>query len=127
MCFFNQTLFGCGCFKWGNFSSHCPNEKRRGEACRKPQLVGHTNEVAERCKLCEKIEIKNRKIAKEHSNIARWAKDGNRNASIAKAMGDIRIIEKERWALEEERLNKLRTVCSSESEEAELKEDADFC
>jgi hypothetical protein len=50
-------------------------------------------QLAEKCKLCTKIETKERSIRKEQERIRRWKKEHNRGASIAKAEQDIYDIE----------------------------------
>lgn len=60
-------------------------------------------QLPEKCKLCTKIDTKERSIRKEQERIRRWRKEHNRGASIAKAEQDIYDIEIEIQRLSYER------------------------
>jgi hypothetical protein len=49
------------------------------------RLVNESTHVREKCKTCEKIDVKFNRRAKEEERIKRWTKDGNKRASIDKA------------------------------------------
>lgn len=109
MCFFDQTQYVCGCAKWNNFRQHCTKEYRTGETCGM-KLVFASYPSEESCSICKKMATKQRRIEKEESNIRRWRKEKNRNASIGKAQEAIEDLEREMYQLEVERSNKRRTL-----------------
>jgi hypothetical protein len=49
--------------------------------------------LPEKCKICTKIDTKERAIRKEEDKIRRWRKETNRNASIQKSQDDIYRLE----------------------------------
>jgi hypothetical protein len=53
------------------------------------KLVMNRYQLAEKCKICTKIDAKERAIRKEEDRIRRWRKQHGRSASIAKAEQDI--------------------------------------
>src|SRR5271156_3250156 len=62
MCFFDQHRFNCGDWKWGHFRQHCNSEFGVGETCGM-KLVMQTYEIDTKCKLCQKIDTKHRRMA----------------------------------------------------------------
>ena len=58
-----------------------------GETCGL-KLVWETNYLEERCRLCDDIAKKVRRIEKIDLDIARWESQGNRRATIERALGD---------------------------------------
>src|SRR5271154_6423222 len=95
MCYYDQFRMACGCYKWGNFRVHCNKEYRTGETCGM-KLVNQTIPISAKCKMCEKIDVKERRIAGEHLRISRWQQEGGRmRASMEKAMKAIRDLEAE--------------------------------
>ncbi|KAI0112555.1 hypothetical protein GGR51DRAFT_45246 [Nemania sp. FL0031] len=89
MCFFDQTRWRCGYWRWGHFRGQCNREYRTGETCGL-KLVNVTIADPDVCKLCKDIEKKQRKYNKLHSDIERWSREkSNRSASIEKAQGEI--------------------------------------
>ncbi|KAK7182003.1 hypothetical protein DPSP01_006235 [Paraphaeosphaeria sporulosa] len=95
MCFYDMHRFACGDWKWGNFRQHCAKEYRMGETCGM-KLVNHTIHVPQKCKICEKVECKQRKRAAEVDRIHRWQREGNKfRASIDKSMDAIANIDVE--------------------------------
>ncbi|KAI0405075.1 hypothetical protein F4802DRAFT_597489 [Xylaria palmicola] len=87
MCFFDQTRWECGYWRWGHFREQCNKEYRTGETCGL-KFVYNTIRDPEKCKLCKDIEKKQRKQNKLASDIARWSRENNRTASIEKAERD---------------------------------------
>ncbi|GAP89429.2 hypothetical protein SAMD00023353_4000680 [Rosellinia necatrix] len=87
MCFFEQTRWMCGFWRWGHFREQCNREYRTGETCGL-KFVYRTNDQPEVCKLCKDIEKKRRKLAKLESDLLRWSAEKNRSASIEKAQKD---------------------------------------
>ncbi|KAI1326551.1 hypothetical protein F5Y16DRAFT_226514 [Xylariaceae sp. FL0255] len=89
MCFYDQTRWSCGYWRWGHFREQCSNEYRTGETCGL-KFVLNTHCEPDCCRLCKDIEKKQRKYSKLNSDIARWSTEGqNRSASIEKAQRDI--------------------------------------
>jgi hypothetical protein len=88
MCYFDQTRWACGYWRWGHFRQQCTKEYRTGETCGM-KLVYLTNHEPDVCKICKDIEKKQRKYNKLESDIYRWQREGNRKASIEKAQIDM--------------------------------------
>lgn len=104
MCFFDQHRFVCGDHKWGYFRQHCANEYRTGETCGM-KLVMQTLLKDEACKLCMKIETKQRRLFKEQSRIEVWRTENpkSRKASIQAAEETIIKLEDEIMYLQHQR------------------------
>ena len=92
MCYFEQTRWVCGYWKWGNFRQQCNKEYRTGETCGL-KLVYHTNYRSDYCKLCEQANKKQRRVGKMVQDVERWQREGNRRATIEKTQRDIEDIE----------------------------------
>ncbi|KAI1452777.1 hypothetical protein F4805DRAFT_446077 [Annulohypoxylon moriforme] len=88
MCYFEQTRWSCGYWRWGHFRQQCTKEYRTGETCGL-KLVYSTTQEHDTCKLCKDIEKKQRKYTKLANDILRWEREGNRTATIEKAQRDI--------------------------------------
>ncbi|KAJ9144257.1 hypothetical protein NKR23_g6008 [Pleurostoma richardsiae] len=88
MCYFDQTRWQCGYWKWGNFRQQCTKEYRTGETCGL-KLVYETYFEAGICKLCEQREKKERRWQKMSMDIERWRQEGNRKATIEKTEEDM--------------------------------------
>lgn len=84
----------CGDHKWGTYRQQCSKEYRTGETCGL-RLIMSSIYVADKCKTCDKIDTKNRRIKKEHDNIARWSKEKGRSASIQRSQDMIADLEGE--------------------------------
>lgn len=91
MCYFDQTRWTCGYWKWGNFRQQCNKEYRTGETCGL-KLVYNTILESGQCKLCDQIQKKYRRVHKMQTDIQRWQREGNRSATIEKTEGDIQEI-----------------------------------
>ncbi|KAH7008711.1 hypothetical protein EDB80DRAFT_644347 [Ilyonectria destructans] len=61
MCFYEQSLWTCGYWRWGRFREHCPKEHRLGETCGM-KLIFETHRLLTACKICENIGLKQRRI-----------------------------------------------------------------
>lgn len=63
----------------------------------------------EKCRICKAIDVKERKLAKERQNIARWRKEGSRfPASIEKAENEVDTLTESIRALQTNRpINKM--------------------
>lgn len=77
MCFYDQYQMACNDYKWGNFRQHCSKEYRTGETCGM-KLVMNTIPMADKCKLCLKIDTKQGRVFKEQERINRWLKEAQR-------------------------------------------------
>ncbi len=88
MCYFEQTRWNCGYWKWGNFRQQCTKEYRTGETCGL-KLVYDTTYNPGACKLCEQIEKKERRWSKMAQDIERWRREKNRKATIEKTQEDM--------------------------------------
>ncbi|KAH8587142.1 hypothetical protein B0O99DRAFT_601960 [Bisporella sp. PMI_857] len=105
MCFYDQLRQACACYKWSHFRQHCSKEYRTGETCGM-KLVMQTYQVPDKCRICQKIDTKNRAIQKEVEKIKRWRREPNRGASIEKAENDIERHTYDLQRLEMDRYNK---------------------
>ncbi|KAF4471715.1 hypothetical protein FALBO_1384 [Fusarium albosuccineum] len=61
MCFYNQFVWTCGYWKWGQFRERCYKEHRTGETCGL-RLVYESHGWPVACSLCDKITAKRRRI-----------------------------------------------------------------
>jgi hypothetical protein len=110
MCFFDQHRFQCGDWKWGHFRQHCNREYRTGETCGM-KLIMQTVPVSQKCKLCDKIETKQRRRAAEVDRINRWKREGSKfSASIDKSSAIVKTLEKEITDLAYERQRRLQAI-----------------
>ncbi|GAB1315481.1 hypothetical protein MFIFM68171_05691 [Madurella fahalii] len=88
MCYYQQTRWICGYWKWGNFREQCHKERRTGETCGL-KLIFHTDAISEPCKTCDAITKKDRRMQKMQDDISRWQREGGRRATIEKTQADI--------------------------------------
>jgi hypothetical protein len=103
MCFYEQYIYECRDWKWGNFRSHCDNRYRMGETCGM-KMVHQRISLTEKCKLCLKIEAKERRRAKHVDDYNRWRKEPSGfQASIEKAIHDVKALESDITQLKSER------------------------
>jgi hypothetical protein len=110
MCFFDQHRFACGDWKWGHFRQHCAKEYRIGETCGM-KLIMQTVPVGTKCKLCEKIDTKQRRRAAEVDRINRWQREGVKfRASIDKSMEAVKHLDREIYDLGCERSRRLQGI-----------------
>ena len=93
MCFYEQYVYACRDWKWGNFKQHCQAEYRTGETCGM-KMIYHSQPLQDKCKICLKIEAKQRRRAKHVEDYNRWNQDKRRfQASMEKALSDIKALE----------------------------------
>ena len=110
MCFFDQHRFQCGDWKWAHFRQHCNREYRTGETCGM-KLIMQTVPVSQKCKLCDKIDTKNRRRAAEMDRILRWRREGSKfAASIDRSADIVKSLEKEIRDLGYERQRRLQAI-----------------
>lgn len=88
MCYFEQTRWMCGYWKWGNFKQQCTKEYRTGETCGL-KLVFETDFQNKQCKLCDQMDKKTRRVQKMAQDVDRWEREGNRRATIEKTQYDM--------------------------------------
>ncbi|KAH6975578.1 hypothetical protein EDB80DRAFT_309995 [Ilyonectria destructans] len=104
MCFFDQTRWVCGYFKWGRFRKQCPQEYRMGETCGL-KLVYETYSNAVVCKICQEIGRKARKVDRGNANIMRWKQEGCREATIEATRAEIEDLHAKIRRLQREHMN----------------------
>lgn len=109
MCYFEQTRWQCGFWKWGNFRQQCNKEYRTGETCGL-KLVYDTDYKPESCKLCESKAKKLRRLNKMAEDVERWTREGNRKATIGKTRGEMEEVLSAIEKLEVEHQTRLRTI-----------------
>ncbi|KAH7309055.1 hypothetical protein B0I35DRAFT_91519 [Stachybotrys elegans] len=107
MCFYNQTLWMCGYWRWGKFQQQCDWEHAIGETCGL-KLISGTNKKSEPCDICHRLGKKQRKIEKLEQDIVRWHHEGDRPASIEKAQKDLVILMSESTRLLESHQSRAR-------------------
>jgi len=110
MCFYDQFQFQCRDWKWGNFRQHCQKEYRTGETCGM-KMIYQTQGLSEKCKLCQKIEAKQRRLAKHKDDYQRWAQEpGRYRASMEKALDEIKAISGEIHQLASEKNDRYKMI-----------------
>ena len=110
MCFFDQHRFACGDWKWGHFRQHCNKEYRTGETCGM-KLVMATLQASQKCKLCDRIDTKNRRRTAELERIHRWQREGGKfKASIDRSYDIVKVLDRELRELTNERERKLQAI-----------------
>lgn len=110
MCFFDQHRFACGDWKWGHFRQHCNREYRTGETCGM-KLIMQTVPTVAKCKLCDKLDTKQRRRNAEMDRIQRWLKEGGKfRASIDRSYEMVKALDKEIYDLRHERQRRLNAI-----------------
>lgn len=109
MCFFEQTRWKCGFWRWGHFRQQCNRECHIGETCGL-KLVYETNQKKDSCKLCQDMAKKRRRYDKMYCDVQRWQREGNRNATIEMTCGEMHDIHVQIWCMEKEHNEKLRNI-----------------
>lgn len=67
--------------------------------------------VSQKCKLCDKIDTKQRRQSAEEDRINRWRREGGKfRASIDRSCEIIKSLEREIYDLRNERMRKLQVV-----------------
>ncbi len=74
------------------------------------KLVMNRYSKPEKCKICTKIETKERSIRKEEDRIYRWRREENRSHSIDKAEDTIQMLQEEVARLYAERDAKQKSL-----------------
>ncbi|KAK1722498.1 hypothetical protein CaCOL14_006185 [Colletotrichum acutatum] len=94
MCYFYQTRWVCGYWRWGQFKQQCNKEYRTGETCGL-KLVYETITNGDRCKLCYDMDKKYRRLTKMQGDVARWCREGNRKATIERTNLEIQEVNRQ--------------------------------
>ena len=102
MCYYEQTVFTCRDWRWGNFRQRCPDQYRIGETCGK-RLVHENNYSQDQCTLCVAREKKVRRFKKAEADYARWKDDPKRKASAAKAREEMRELAQDIQDIDDQR------------------------
>ncbi|KAF1955405.1 hypothetical protein CC80DRAFT_415565 [Byssothecium circinans] len=106
MCYFDQTLFTCGDWKWGLMHQFCSKAPYLGEGCRM-KLIWTTQYNDQKCRICCQIEIKKRRVRRLEERVRRWGLDKERwRASIELAKDD--MLELNRQIRHQEMLRPIR-------------------
>ncbi|KAK1675326.1 hypothetical protein BDP55DRAFT_552778 [Colletotrichum godetiae] len=92
MCYFYQTRWVCGYWRWGQFKQQCNKEYRTGETCGL-KLVFETITNEDRCKLCYDMDKKYRRLTKMQGDVARWRQEGNRKATVERTDLEIQLVQ----------------------------------
>ena len=111
MCYFDQTRWKCGYWKWGHFRQQCNKEYRMGETCGL-KLVYETKEEPENCKLCSDLSKKQRRYDKMYRDVDRWQQEGNRSATIERTCGEMQEVLNQIFRLKEDHDTRLQTLGS---------------
>lgn len=110
MCYYDNYKFACNDWKWGNFRQHCQREYRTGETCG-TKLVFQTLPLAEKCTMCEKIERKQRRLAKTKADYQRWATDPAKyRFTLEKAVEEMKALVLEISVLVQDKDNRYKNV-----------------
>ncbi|OBS21167.1 hypothetical protein FPOA_07505 [Fusarium poae] len=109
MCYFDQTRWICGYWRWGHFRQQCNKEYRMGETCGL-KLVYDTKNEPEICKLCRDIEKKQRRYDKMYSDVQRWHREGGRNATIERTCAEMDDVLGQMNRMTREHDQRLRTL-----------------
>ncbi|CEI68813.1 unnamed protein product [Fusarium venenatum] len=109
MCYFDQTRWACGFWRWGHFRQQCNKEYRMGETCGL-KLVYETKNDPEVCKLCSDIEKKQRRYDKMYRDVQRWQREGNRDATIERTCIEMSEVAGQMHRMREEHAHRLYTL-----------------
>jgi hypothetical protein len=91
MCFFDQKIWACRYWKWGSFRKQCDWEHHIGKTCGL-KLIFETIREEHECHLCDRRNVKVRRIIKLKEDIERWQYEGNRPASIERAEKEVALL-----------------------------------
>lgn len=118
MCFFDQNIYECGDSKWGPFRQNCAKEYRTGETCGM-RFVMNKIALVGKCRICNKLEIKYERVAKEEERIRRWKAQGAklRKASIEVSEDTIECLKRDIDKLVAERRSRTVSLggCATEA------------
>ncbi|KAF3070270.1 hypothetical protein V8C43DRAFT_272601 [Trichoderma afarasin] len=109
MCYFEQTRWSCGYWRWGHFRQQCNKEYRMGETCGL-KLIYETKPDPDVCKLCHDTEKKRRRLAKMTLDVERWKVEGNRTATIERTEEEMAAVSAQIAVMDEDHLRRLQTL-----------------
>ncbi|EQK98688.1 hypothetical protein OCS_05599 [Ophiocordyceps sinensis CO18] len=109
MCYFDQTRWSCGFWRWGHFREQCNKEYRMGETCGL-KLVYETRVEPDVCKLCHDTEKKQRRYDKMYRDVQRWQREGNRSATIERTCGEMQDVLGQIYRMREEHDHRLQSL-----------------
>ncbi|KAL7897318.1 hypothetical protein HDV64DRAFT_252430 [Trichoderma sp. TUCIM 5745] len=109
MCYFEQTRWSCGYWRWGHFRQQCNKEYRMGETCGL-KLVYETKVEHDVCKLCHDTEKKQRRYDKMYRDVQRWQMEGNRNATIERTCGEMEEVVGQIQRMRDEHGHRLQSL-----------------
>lgn len=110
MCYFDQTKWHCGYWRWGHFRQQCNKEYRIGETCGL-KLVFDTICLNEVCKLCKDIDKKRRRYDKMQRDVERWQReDSKRNATIEKTCGEMQELSAQIYSMQQQHCQRVQSV-----------------
>lgn len=95
MCFYEQTVFSCGDWKWGCFRDRCAHEHRTGETCGL-RLIHHTEYRRATCHTCKSIETKKNRRLGGQKRIEKWRQEGRlreNHSSIMQIESEIQALD----------------------------------
>ncbi|KAF4335982.1 hypothetical protein FBEOM_10163 [Fusarium beomiforme] len=109
MCYFEQTRWACGYWRWGHFRQQCNKEYRMGETCGL-KLVYETKTERDVCKLCHDTEKKQRRYDKMYRDVQRWQREGNRSATIERTCAEMQEVAGQIYRMREEHDHRLQSL-----------------
>jgi hypothetical protein len=109
MCYFDQTRWTCGYWRWGHFRQQCNKEYRMGETCGL-KLVYETRSEGDICKLCHDMEKKQRRYDKMYRDVQRWQREGGRPATVERTCGEMQEVLGQIYRLNDEHNQRLQSL-----------------
>jgi hypothetical protein len=109
MCYFEQTRWTCGYWRWGHFRQQCNKEYRMGETCGL-KLVYETKPEPDACKLCHDIQKKQRRWDKMSRDIQRWHREGGKPATIERTTAEMNEVAGQIWRMTDEHAQRLHSL-----------------
>jgi hypothetical protein len=101
MCYYDHKLWDCGWWSWDGFREQCNKENHIGETCGL-KLVYRNNYPGGDCLRCRRAQVKGRRLDKLLGDVARWRSEGDRPATIERALCRIRVLDMELGRLQAE-------------------------
>jgi hypothetical protein len=109
MCYFEQSRWTCGYWRWGHFRQQCNKEYRIGETCGL-KLIYETNQKPDTCQLCQDAGKKQRRYEKMYHDMQRWQSEGNRNATIERTCGEMLDVLEQIHRIAEEHKTRVQSL-----------------
>jgi hypothetical protein len=121
VCFYDQYVFKCRDFRWGNFNKHCTKEYRRGETCG-TKLINDVLPQTKDCTLCEKIERKTRRYEQYNTKLRQLTREGRLTelaSTVEKYQDEQRKLRVEIPRLQAERENRAKDIAGAATQTAQ--------